>query len=325
MAKKYLNEHSEFKDLITQTADKIGLNSSIIEKDYWVTRILRELDSSEFSDEFIFKGGTSLSKIWFEDFGRFSEDIDLLLTTKLERRGEKSNRLNEVVRFVSSIAGLNLLDDKSTNIKPDTIGGKFYYDYSGHYKEENPVGVKSEILLEPGYRGGNYPVTVKRINSFLADTILEYYQNEITPELKDFEYDIKPFVLKVLSPERIFLEKLDAVRNSHLKNRLVAATRHYYDLYHLINLKEIQDLKKNKELINEILKDISEFSKTYYGAEDDVTLNDFKTCEALSPDNSQIEKLKDRYKKEKGLYYKDQPDFEDMVKTISNFLMDLKN
>lgn len=323
MAKKYLNEHSEFKDLIKQTADKIGLNSSIIEKDYWVTRILRELDSSEFSDEFIFKGGTSLSKIWFEDFGRFSEDIDILLTTKLKHRSEKSNRLNEVVKFVSSITGLDLISDKSTNIKPDTIGGKFYYDYSGHYKDENPVGVKSEILLEPGYRGGNYPVSVKKINSFLADTILEYYNNEIISELKEFEDDIKPFVLKVLSPERIFLEKLDAVRNAHLKNRLVSATRHYYDLYHLINLKEIQDLKENKELIDEIVQDISEFSKTYYGAEEAVTINDFKICKALSSDYSQIKTLIDRYKREKGLYYKNQPDFEYMLKEISDFLTNL--
>ena len=79
---KYLNEHEQFNLFLKQTAEKMGLSIGVIEKDYWVTRILRELASSEFANEFIFKGGTSLSKIWFKDFGRFSEDIDILLTTK---------------------------------------------------------------------------------------------------------------------------------------------------------------------------------------------------------------------------------------------------
>ncbi|HNX60982.1 MAG TPA: nucleotidyl transferase AbiEii/AbiGii toxin family protein, partial [Spirochaetota bacterium] len=49
-----------------------------IEKDYWVTFLLRNLSLSPYVNQVVFKGGTSLSKA-FGCIERFSEDIDLAL------------------------------------------------------------------------------------------------------------------------------------------------------------------------------------------------------------------------------------------------------
>src|ERR1017187_6678851 len=54
-----------------------GLSGAVVEKDFWVCWVLKQLFSIEaFSGRLLFKGGTSLSKI-FRAINRFSEDIDL--------------------------------------------------------------------------------------------------------------------------------------------------------------------------------------------------------------------------------------------------------
>lgn len=320
---KYLNEHEQFNLFLKQTSEKMGLSVGVVEKDYWVTRILRELASSEFAGEFIFKGGTSLSKIWFEDFGRFSEDIDILLTTKSKHRSDMVKRLKEFVNFVDSINGIDFVIENSTNLEKDVIGGNFYYKYAGFYNKDIPEFIKREILLEPGYRGGSYPTIKKEMNSFVAETILKSFNNQIPTELLDYKNDINPFSLQVLGPERIFLEKLEAIKNSYNKGKIVEETRHYYDLYHLIKLDEIQKLKNTPTEIKEILEDISKNSKKYYGVKEPSTLESIKSCKALSVDFAEISRLEDRYKKESGLYYKEQTDFQAMINQISKFVQEL--
>ena len=62
-----------------QASSKIGLSAEAVEKDFWVVWVLDRLfRSSVLADKIIFKGGTSLSKV-FGLIRRFSEDIDLIL------------------------------------------------------------------------------------------------------------------------------------------------------------------------------------------------------------------------------------------------------
>ena len=54
---------SDRVDLFNETAARMGLNPVIIEKDFWVCWVLKQLFTiSEFDGRLIFKGGTSLSK-----------------------------------------------------------------------------------------------------------------------------------------------------------------------------------------------------------------------------------------------------------------------
>ena len=67
----------ELADVFAETAERKGLPEAIIEKDFWVCWVLKQLFSIEaLSGRLLFKGGTSLSKI-FHAINRFSEDIDL--------------------------------------------------------------------------------------------------------------------------------------------------------------------------------------------------------------------------------------------------------
>jgi predicted nucleotidyltransferase component of viral defense system len=65
--------------VIQEAAVRRGVSPVIIEKDFWVCYILSSLFRSEFGESLVFKGGTSLSKV-FRVIHRFSEDIDLSLS-----------------------------------------------------------------------------------------------------------------------------------------------------------------------------------------------------------------------------------------------------
>ena len=62
-----------------QAAQRRGLLPVILEKDFWVCWLLGVLFNSRYRDVLVFKGGTSLSKV-FGAIARFSEDIDLSLS-----------------------------------------------------------------------------------------------------------------------------------------------------------------------------------------------------------------------------------------------------
>ncbi|MFK5968991.1 MAG: nucleotidyl transferase AbiEii/AbiGii toxin family protein, partial [Candidatus Marithrix sp.] len=66
-----------------KTAERLGIDRTIVEKDFWVCLILQQLFSlpEEICSELTFKGGTSLSK-GYKAINRFSEDIDISLSSK---------------------------------------------------------------------------------------------------------------------------------------------------------------------------------------------------------------------------------------------------
>jgi len=60
--------------------EELGIAEVILEKDFWVCWTLRELFALPgIGEHLIFKGGTSLSKVW-RAIARFSEDIDVSLS-----------------------------------------------------------------------------------------------------------------------------------------------------------------------------------------------------------------------------------------------------
>lgn len=69
----------ERKIIFENSASKLGMNSAIVEKDFWVCYVLDYLfHKCKYKNSFAFKGGTCLSKV-FNIIERFSEDIDLIL------------------------------------------------------------------------------------------------------------------------------------------------------------------------------------------------------------------------------------------------------
>ena len=67
----------EFHELISIVAQEKNISESAVERDYYIVMMLKALSESAYSDQCVFKGGTSLSKCYPNSIERFSEDIDL--------------------------------------------------------------------------------------------------------------------------------------------------------------------------------------------------------------------------------------------------------
>ena len=67
-----------FQDAIIATAQRQNIKEIFIEKDYWVTLILKAVFENEIGKQVVFKGETALSKC-NSLIKRFSEDIDLVV------------------------------------------------------------------------------------------------------------------------------------------------------------------------------------------------------------------------------------------------------
>ena len=80
------NNREQFAEAINLAVFQTGLAPEIIEKDYYITLILRKL--SEMFDFVVFKGGTSLSKC-HKVIDRFSEDIDITIDNSLSQGQKK--------------------------------------------------------------------------------------------------------------------------------------------------------------------------------------------------------------------------------------------
>ena len=61
-----------FLQVVLRTSESLNIRPEIVEKDYYVTLLLKEIYS--LMPEIVFKGGTSLSKC-YHLIKRFSEDI----------------------------------------------------------------------------------------------------------------------------------------------------------------------------------------------------------------------------------------------------------
>ena len=88
---------------LQQVAGIKNLPPQVVEKDLWVTVILQMVFSLPFADKLVFKGGTSLSKV-FGKIERFSEDIDLAVDRSLfEMEGDPTKRQLKHLRKQSSL------------------------------------------------------------------------------------------------------------------------------------------------------------------------------------------------------------------------------
>src|SRR3984893_18816794 len=111
----------ERADVFTETAERKRLAEAVIEKDFWVCWVLKQVFSVEaLSGRLLFKGGTSLSKI-FHVINRCSEDIDLAVDyVALGFTGERDPRREGI----SKTKRASILDEMMAECRR-YIGGEF--------------------------------------------------------------------------------------------------------------------------------------------------------------------------------------------------------
>lgn len=189
---KFLEQPLEERRVyLEQAALRRDMSPVILEKDFWVCWLLGILFRSEFADAIVFKGGTSLSKV-FGVIDRFSEDIDLSVSPaflKLPEAGSSRNQVNKwmkVAEEVCSEAVQNrmtpVLESTATKIlgPPQTEWFEFRTDTITkspvllfHYPTTQPPGfeyLKRSVKLEFGSLTDQQPTGRYPVRAWVAET-----------------------------------------------------------------------------------------------------------------------------------------------------------
>lgn len=226
-----------FRQLIDETAKKFNIqNAAIVEKDYFVSLYLKMLIQQD--NQFVFKGGTSLSKC-FKVIQRFSEDIDINYTYPIT--GPKKTKVRELVKTVSDALGFDNLNYEDT--KSRFTFNRYEIDYHSAFPQS--VGIKPNIILETAFQTESFPVETRSAASLIYDYLKEIDRDDI---IEIFE--LQPFELTVQSLVRTFIDKVFAICDYLLSSKVKEHSRHIYDLYKLFPV--VSSYDNLEDLIKEV-------------------------------------------------------------------------
>ncbi len=272
----YLHENKEeFRNTIEYIAAETGQYKTIIEKDYYVTLILRLL--SERQPNCVFKGGTSLSKS-FHIIDRFSEDVDISFSEHLGD-GKRHSLKHKTIKPIADKLGLTIPNFDSTHSRLDLNAYQFAYDsvFSGDESVE-PGGIEPVVKLEISLIYPVFPTVTMPVGNYIND-----YLEENNAESLAEDYGLSEFAMQLQSPERTFIDKLFAIADSYMKNQPVRCSRHLYDITKLsaivsMNTAEFSDLfgqvRNQRHAVNEHRRNTGHPEAIYPSAEPDMNLPD---------------------------------------------------
>ncbi|MEA3392235.1 MAG: nucleotidyl transferase AbiEii/AbiGii toxin family protein [Candidatus Marinimicrobia bacterium] len=188
---------------IQQKARRIGVRDQQIEKDYVLSWILKGISEHDFlSNKLIFKGGTVLKKIYFEDY-RFSEDLDFTILDHHMTNDQLFQWFTETFDYIREEANipLEIIDENEFR----TGGINFYISYIGplggqgnNKKVKIDVSRNETLVFDPTNK-----------NTFICYSDLDTYK------------------LQCYSLEEILIEKMRSVMQ-----RMQA--RDFYDIWYLL-------------------------------------------------------------------------------------------
>lgn len=226
-----------FRDVIMAASVDQKRPVAIIEKDYYVTMILKLLAQAE--PGCVFKGGTSLSKC-HHIIDRFSEDIDITFSDTLTQ-GKRKKLKNEVIANISEVLELPISNWKETRSRRDYNCYIFNYEpIEGKIEQSLLSGVKMEVVL------GSiaYPTVKMPVDSY----VYQYLSRENMDIIQEF--GLEPFEMTLQSLERTFADKVFAICDYYMEKNIKRHSRHIYDLYMLLPKINLDD--NYKSLVSEI-------------------------------------------------------------------------
>ncbi len=201
---------------------------------------LLELSKQNFP--FVFKGGTSLSKV-YNLIDRFSEDIDLSVNRKLTESEKKTSK--QIIINVASQLGLTL--ENPERIKSRYEYNMYIFTYNSLFSE-----VPMQIIIETSYYQAVYPVEEREVTSYVGHFCKE---RDITLPI---EFAALSFMMNVQSLERTFIDKVFAICDYRIQNMRDRDSRHLYDICKLINNVEFNN---NFDELVDVVRDDRMLSK----------------------------------------------------------------
>lgn len=331
MDKIAMGAASDRRDLFTESASRLGMIPVIVEKDFWVCWILKRLFADpHLNEQMVFKGGTSLSKV-YGLIDRFSEDVDLILDWRLlgygppkgddpyqelpskAQRSRYNQEMNaraaeyirekllvQLNRLLAAAPGVNVSVDATD---PHTVNVRYPASFAAAY-------IRPEVRLEIGPLASWMPSARQTIQPYAA---------EVFP--KAFEETTCAVV--AIRAERTFWEKATILhQEAHRPGTIPARhSRHYYDVYKMACSK-IKDAALSDV---RMLKEVVEFKELFYYSSwaryDLAKPGSFR----LSPPPNQIPALQRDYKEMRDMFYREPPEFSTILDALELLEKEINN
>ena len=321
------------RQVIEQTAAKLNLPVQAVEKDLWVTAILQVLFTLPCAHGLVFKGGTSISKVW-NAINRFSEDIDLAIDRSLfDLDGELTKKQVKKLRKVSSmfvreelfgqlceaIASTPLYGLCEIEAQPDGVGDStypepriIYVKYASLFSDKIDY-ILPVVKIEAGARSLLEPTLNVAIKS-LVDVALP----SITTSLVDVE-------VRTAVAEKTFLEKCFLLHELFSKGVAVSAnrrSRHLYDLHMMMR----KGIDKRAVSDDELWNTIHHHRSTLTSISGVDYTPDIRSRIVLTPPAECVEDWKSDYQAMQGsMIYNNPPSFEELLQSMAELEMAFKN
>jgi predicted nucleotidyltransferase component of viral defense system len=318
---------NERQDYFIETAGKMHVAPQIIEKDLWVCWILKLLFSMDsFKESFIFKGGTSLSKV-FDVIKRFSEDIDVSISRESLGFGGENDpeaavgtkeckrrikRLREACQGIIKDVLMHELENEISHKlgsgnewvleldKNDPDLQTILFNYPVILKKGTGDYIRPAVKIEFGARSDHWPSVNKDISSYVAQIFPDAFAN---PSLN----------VKVLSVERTFWEKATLLHAEYYRTagkimpeRL---SRHYYDLSQLIVSGVAKTALTDLALLDRVVRHKKTFFQSSWANYDMAKPGSLH----IVPKDENIKALEEDYDKMKEMFFDRQPDLSEVL------------
>lgn len=219
----YLHKENRelFRDVILLTSQQLEVSEDIVEKDYYVTMILKKLSEIEYP--VVFKGGTSLSKA-FHVIDRFSEDIDITFAEHLGEARRKKLKYN-ILRPIADELGMDIRNFNSVESDKNLNHYNFYYESVVGDKVINAI--PPYVKLETSLMSYAFPTEEKDLGNYILEALGKAEQKLIAT------YDLGVFPMRVQSLNRTLIDKIFAVCDYFMQGKAHRNARHLYDIYKL--------------------------------------------------------------------------------------------
>lgn len=316
---------SERKLYIDHAASQRNVSSIVFEKDFWVCWLLGILFRSEFADHIVFKGGTSLSKV-FGVIERFSEDIDLSLSPqflKLEQAGTSRNQANKWMAKAEQACGQAVAQQIMRALEQHVLSvmGK---------RETNWFEYLTDPLTHSPVLLFNYPSTQQAGFEYLKRSVkLEF--GSLTDQQPTGRHAVQPWIAEVspkafpdwacevtaLELERTFWEKATILHTEYHRPAEKPTpdrfSRHYADTAALAGHSIASQAITRDDLRERVVSWKSQFFGSGWASYDTARPGSFK----LVPPESRIADLRQDYQNMCDMYLKEPASFGEIITTLA--------
>jgi hypothetical protein len=316
---------------IEEAAARLNIAPDIVEKDYWVCWALDRIFSMpEHSDGLVFKGGTSLSKV-FGVIRRFSEDVDLSVSP--ERLGFKT-------ADIESIAGRTKRDKKFDEVqKACALYATVDFRLDLEQKIETVLGRPSKgkwVESSTGLKGNapelifSYPTVVKREAGYIRRSIkLELGSltdqkprgsHVVTPLLSEALPNVGTETVRVvaLEVERTFWEKATILHAEYHRPADKATppryARHYSDMASLWNHASRRTSLEQSDLLERVAVFKERYFHNPWAQYETARLGTLRLC----PPESRLADLRRDYRAMEPMFLDKPPEFEQVLGTLKD-------